>query len=101
MPVDVAARSTTHKLAARRIEDIGDFDAEPSAALTQRRKDRVALEKRQGVGKAIAAAAPALEAQACGISLLEELRDAGARNAALCRERLAGVDFAVGKPAQQ
>ncbi len=69
--MNIAVHRAARELAARRVENIGDFDDKCGCAPAQRGIDRAALQERQCVVQPIAAARLALELQAGGVGLLE------------------------------
>ena len=104
----ISGRRCTSSRAARRLSSLlvestvsTSVDLQCLGRRAERRGNGVALEKRDRIVQAIALAADALQLESGGVGFLEHLRHPGARHPDGARQRLAGVEFAVGKTAQQ
>jgi hypothetical protein len=94
--MNVAVCGAPGELAARRIKHVGDVYRERGRVPAQCRENGAPVEKRRRIAQAIAQTRLALQLQARGIGLLEQLRHPGTGDSAPGRKRFTGMDLAVG-----
>ena len=107
-PVDVAPLRAPHELGGRRFDLVDDLDRDrqrraPRAAsqLGEPCPDLLGIEEIGRFEQAVAAALDPLEGEAGRAGVLQDLRNPGARQPHLGGEVLTGMEFPIGKLAQQ